>query len=121
MIEDLYGNGRLDIVVAGTLNGTNDVIERWEVPDTTSNLGSLGWPRFRKDSKLTGSWLSTPLTNAPSSNKYQGYWMAAGNGQVYSFGSAKDYGSAANLPLANPIVNMASTPDGARADIHYFR
>lgn len=112
LIEDLDSDGRLDIVIAGTLNGTNGVIERWEMPDTTANLGANGWPKFRKDARQTGSWLSTPLSDPPSGNKFQGYWMVGANGQVYSFGSAKDFGSAANLPLASPIVNMASTPSG---------
>ena len=112
LIEDLDGNGRLDIVIAGTLNGTEGAIERWEMPDSTANLGALGWPKFRKDARQTGSWQTTPLKNAPTGNKFEGYWMTGANGQVYRFGSAKDYGSAANIALAKPIVNMASTPAG---------
>ena len=112
LIEDLDGNGRLDIVIAGSLNGTNGVVERWEMPDSTANLGSLGWPKFRKDARQTGSWQTTPLSNPPTGEKYKGYWMAGANGQVYRFGSAQDYGSAANIPLASPIVNITSTPTG---------
>jgi len=40
-----------------------------------------------------------------------GYWEAADDGGVFSFGSAAFYGSAGSLHLARPIVGMASTPD----------
>ena len=112
LIEDLDGNGLLDIIVAGTLDGSTGVIERWEMPNSNSVLGTKGWPKFRKDARQTGSWLNSPLKNPPSGAKFNGYWIAGGNGQVYPFGSAKDFGSAANLALAKPIVNMQSTPSG---------
>jgi hypothetical protein len=42
----------------------------------------------------------------------QGYWVAAADGNLYAFGDAKNYGSAANLDLKAPIIGMAATADG---------
>jgi SpoIID/LytB domain protein len=41
-----------------------------------------------------------------------GYWMAASDGGVFSFGNAAFYGSAGNIKLTKPVVGMAATPDG---------
>jgi hypothetical protein len=40
------------------------------------------------------------------------YRLVAADGGVFTYGGAKFYGSAANLPLRAPIVTMASTLDG---------
>src|SRR5664280_153588 len=40
-----------------------------------------------------------------------GYWEAAADGGVFSFGSAAFYGSAGALPLVKSIVGMATTSD----------
>ncbi len=42
----------------------------------------------------------------------QGYWIATTSGDVYSYGSANFYGSLGNVTLNQPIVGIASTPDG---------
>jgi hypothetical protein len=41
-----------------------------------------------------------------------GYWEAASDGGVFTFGSAHFYGSTGSLHLNSPIVGMAATPDG---------
>jgi hypothetical protein len=43
-----------------------------------------------------------------------GYWTAAAEGGVFSFGSARDHfhGSLANVPLNGPVVGIAARPDG---------
>ncbi len=41
-----------------------------------------------------------------------GYWVAASNGGVFSFGDASFYGSEGGQTLGAPIVGMAATPDG---------
>ena len=42
----------------------------------------------------------------------QGYWLAAGDGGVFSFGSAQFFGSLGRSTLHAPIVAMAATPSG---------
>jgi hypothetical protein len=64
LIDDLDGDGLLDIVIAGSPDNVTGVIERYEMPaGSTGVLGSNGWPKFRKDARQTGSWLSAPLQN----------------------------------------------------------
>jgi hypothetical protein len=41
-----------------------------------------------------------------------GYWLVAGDGGIFSYGSAHFYGSTGNLRLNQPIVGMAPTPSG---------
>jgi hypothetical protein len=41
-----------------------------------------------------------------------GYWEAASDGGIFSFGDAMFYGSMGGPPLNKPIVGMAATPDG---------
>ena len=41
-----------------------------------------------------------------------GYWIAASNGGVFSFGDASFYGSEGGQTLSAPIVGMAATHDG---------
>jgi len=41
-----------------------------------------------------------------------GYWLAAADGGVFTYGDATFHGSAGGLPLVAPIVAMAATPTG---------
>ena len=41
-----------------------------------------------------------------------GYWMVASDGGIFSFGSAKFFGSTGNIKLNQPIVGIAATPTG---------
>jgi hypothetical protein len=42
----------------------------------------------------------------------QGYWLAASDGGIFTYGNAQFYGSTGNIHLNQPIVGMAATPDG---------
>jgi ribosomal protein L24E len=42
----------------------------------------------------------------------QGYWLVARDGGIFSFGSAKFFGSTGHLRLNQPIVGMTGTPGG---------
>jgi hypothetical protein len=49
------------------------------------------------------------IDSTPSS----GYWLAASDGGVFTFGNAQFYGSEGGQPLnAPPVVGMAASPDG---------
>src|SRR5689334_5940922 len=42
----------------------------------------------------------------------RGYWLAARDGGVFSFGDARFHGSTGSIRLNRPIVGMAATPSG---------
>jgi hypothetical protein len=54
---------------------------------------------------------SAPFVNIASAPA-GGFWLVASNGGVFAFGGAGFYGSAVGIPLAAPIVDIASTPSG---------
>jgi hypothetical protein len=39
-----------------------------------------------------------------------GYWFVASDGGIFSIGNAAFHGSAGSLPLAAPVVGMATDP-----------
>jgi IPT/TIG domain len=45
--------------------------------------------------------------------KRNGYWMVASDGGIFSFGSATFHGSMGAVKLNQPVVGMASLPDGS--------
>jgi hypothetical protein len=49
---------------------------------------------------------------APPSS-HVGYWLVAADGGIFPFGSAVGYGSTGGQHLNQPIVGMATTPDGS--------
>ncbi|HUP69741.1 MAG TPA: S8 family serine peptidase [Acidimicrobiales bacterium] len=42
----------------------------------------------------------------------EGYWLAASDGGIFSFGRARFHGSTGSTQLNQPIVDLAATPDG---------
>jgi cell wall-associated NlpC family hydrolase len=67
-------------------------------------LGSMGL------ASLAGA--STPAdTSSASGLVSTNFWLASAQGNVWNFGNAGSYGSAAGLPLAHPIVTIAPTHD----------
>jgi uncharacterized protein YkwD len=42
----------------------------------------------------------------------RGYWLVASDGGIFGYGDAPFYGSAGNIRLNQPIVDMAATPSG---------
>ena len=58
------------------------------------------------------SEVNEPLVGIAATPDGKGYWLAAADGGVFTFGDAGFYGSAGNIALYRPIVGMAATPDG---------
>jgi SpoIID/LytB domain protein len=56
--------------------------------------------------------LSGPPAPVGASGGIGGYWLAAADGGVFSFGDAQFYGSMGGQPLNQPIVGMAAVPGG---------
>ncbi len=75
----------------------------------TAGSVSVTGSAFAAAMNLKSNWFSLA---DPSGGDGPGYWLAASNGGVFSFGGARFYGSAGNLVLNKPIVGMAATPDG---------
>ena len=115
LIEDVDGNGRLDIFTVGFNTQSHvSTIQRYEMgANDRSQLGNLAWPMFHRDARHTGSWtnplLAKTFCGPPGSG---GYWLVASDGGVFSYCDAKFFGSTGSIHLNQPIVGMASAPNG---------
>ena len=58
---------------------------------------------------LRSDWFR--VVNNPSGG-LSGYWVAAPDGGIFSFGEAKFYGSTGNIKLNQPILGLAATQTG---------
>ena len=54
--------------------------------------------------------LNQPLITMAPTPSGQGYWLAAGDGGIFTFGDADFFGSTGGMPLNQPVVDMVSTP-----------
>ncbi len=81
--------------------------------DTTDNVPVSGSVTLIFTTPASGSkGLNAAIVGIAATQDGGGYWMAAADGGVFSFGDAHFYGSAGGLRLNKPIVGMAPTPDG---------
>jgi hypothetical protein len=53
--------------------------------------------------------LNQPIVGMAASPDGQGYWLVAADGGIFNYGDATFDGSAGVMPLARPVVGMAST------------
>ena|GEM_PF-985022 len=112
LVRDIDGNGRLDVVIAGTKPDGTGVVDRYQfgVGDP-ARLGTNGWHMFRLDQRLTGSWTNPPLElSQPTGEAGKGYRMDTKDGGVFTFGEARYYGSANVYHPSTSIVTSMSTP-----------
>ena len=57
--------------------------------------------------------LNAPVVGVASTPNGNGYWLAAADGGIFTYGGATFYGSMGGKALNAPIVGIAATPDGA--------
>ncbi len=55
------------------------------------------------------SGLNKPLITMASTPSGQGYWLASGDGGIFTFGDANFFGSLGGIRLNEPVVDMVST------------
>jgi hypothetical protein len=112
--------GGIDIVLSGIYapadpSGDRGFVAVYRVQSTTSITDEDGaWPMFHHDPQHTGSAEEPGLRCAGCEPKqgHGGYWLAASDGGVFTFGDAGFYGSMGGTRLNAPVVGMAATPDG---------
>ncbi|MGO9875862.1 MAG: L,D-transpeptidase [Acidimicrobiia bacterium] len=56
--------------------------------------------------------LNAPLVGIASDARGTGYWLLGQDGGIFSYGSARFYGSTGALHLNQPVVGIAATPTG---------
>jgi hypothetical protein len=56
--------------------------------------------------------LAQPAVGIAPTPSHRGYWVAARDGGVFTFGDASYFGSTGAIRLARPIVGIAGTPTG---------
>lgn len=87
------------------------------VPDFAPDEGWLG-PVSPAGAPTTTSPPTTPPSTTTTTTPPlppavgQGYWLVASDGGIFSFGNARFWGSTGAIRLNQPIVGMATTPDG---------
>jgi hypothetical protein len=91
-------------LVAGTNAGTAECTATSAPTGTDVITAVYGGDANFSDSTATASLTVTPYD--------QGYWLVASDGGVFTFGTARFWGSTGGIVLNQPVVGMAATPDG---------
>jgi peptidoglycan/xylan/chitin deacetylase (PgdA/CDA1 family) len=100
IITQLRARGYGFVSVCGGISG----------PQVTATYGFGNAPT--PGSPVTSNLPLVGATLAGTSSPAGGYWEAASDGGIFSFGTAAFLGSMGGQPLNEPIVGMAATPDG---------
>jgi hypothetical protein len=56
------------------------------------------------------TFLVNPSSSSSPASQH-GYWLVSSDGGIFSFGSAKFYGSMGGIPLQRPVVGIVATAD----------
>ncbi|MDQ1467848.1 MAG: hypothetical protein QOH10_2263 [Actinomycetota bacterium] len=91
-------------VLIAALLGIFAVMSGSAAPSGASGANYLG--------SVALSPIKRPVTGMASTPTGRGYWLAADDGGVFSFGDARFYGSTGAIRLNRPIVDIASTVSG---------
>ncbi|HEX4160928.1 MAG TPA: polysaccharide deacetylase family protein [Acidimicrobiales bacterium] len=100
IITQLRARGYGFVSVCGGISG----------PQVTATYGFGNAPA--PGSPVTSNLPLVGATLAGATSPAGGYWEAASDGGIFSFGTAAFHGSMGGQPLNEPIVGMAATPDG---------
>jgi SpoIID/LytB domain protein len=105
--------GTLSAVTVTVRNGLGDLGGRVEALVVSGTAGSVtvSGDRFAGALGLRSDWFAVaqPLTGPRGGDN--GYWIAARDGSVFSFGAAPFFGSEGGHHLNQPVVGLAPTPD----------
>ena len=113
------------LVVAASGAGAS-AANGWPTRPVAATISSTGPPVFvvRANGAVTaviagGTYgdarrlpLAQPITGIAATVPGTGYWLAASDGGVFSYGDARFFGSMAGVHLNAPIVGIAATKDG---------
>jgi hypothetical protein len=75
---------------------------------TSSNGGVEGCDDAVPLGGLDTTTLNAPVVGIAATPDGKGYWLVAGDGGVFSFGSAPFEGSMAGKPMHAPVVGIAT-------------
>ncbi|MGB7053552.1 MAG: SpoIID/LytB domain-containing protein [Acidimicrobiales bacterium] len=112
--------GTLESITITGRNGLGDLGGRVTSLTLVGSSGdvALSGDAFADGLDLLSDWftvtssLTSPAVAMASTADSGGYWVAASDGDVVSFGDAHYEGSADGLALVQPVVGMAATADG---------
>jgi len=101
-------NGTIGITLAGYQAG-GSFIYHYEIPGSNGSVVNEAgaWPQFHHDPQLTGDAGTSLAGCAPPTGTASGYYLAAADGDVSTFGNVPYCGAPG--ALNQPIVGMATT------------
>ena len=91
------------VLIAGLL-GVFAVMSNSAAPATASGANYLG--------SVALAALRRPVTGMASTPTGRGYWLAADDGGVFSFGDAHFWGSTGGFHINRPVIGITATPNG---------
>ena len=102
--------GTLQSISIDSRNGLGDFGGRVTGMTLVGSNGnaSITGADFRAKLGLKSDWFQVSGTPSGGTN---GYWMAGGDGGIFSYGAAQFYGSMGGRPLNKPVVNFAAAPN----------
>jgi Cu/Zn superoxide dismutase len=101
----LAGDGAAFVITSAPDNFANIPTDRYD-PDPDLETLATG------DSETNGRVACGVVQGDREARSLSGYWLAAADGGVFTFGDAPYLGSAAGTLLSRPVVGMAATASG---------
>ena len=109
LTQEEADNAALSQVCGQYANCRWDGYTTFDYPFTPTDVSTLDYFHPSQTGQGVLAGITWQASWWPSSH---GYWLVASDGGVFNYGDARFQGSAGSLPLNEPIVGMAATPDG---------